>query len=134
MPKNRLPTMTSVVITGRLMKSVVKFIGRKPVGDRREVGGGASVPHGRYGSGHTERGVGLLDGAATVREFASHPALELVEVRIEDRRHVERDDLRECETADDSDAEWAARCAGGTNANGDRERAGQRRHCGHHAG
>src|ERR1700684_1925035 len=110
MPKNRMPTMTSVVITGRLMKSVVKFIGRKPVGDRREGGGGASVPHGRYGSGHTERGVGLLDGATAVREFASHPALELVEVRIEDRRHIKRDDLRKRETADDRDAEGGAGC------------------------
>src|SRR5262249_52821143 len=33
------------------------------------------------------------------------PRLELVEVRVEHRRYVQRDDLRECEPADDRDTQ-----------------------------
>src|SRR5665213_4257757 len=116
MPKNRMPTMTSVVITGRLMKSVVKFMRPNPRG-----GGCASVAHGRCGGGNGY--ARLLRGAASRRELASHPVLQLVEVRIEHRRHVQRDDLREREAADDGDAERAAGCAGGADPDGDRERA-----------
>ncbi len=88
MPKTRIPTMTSVVMTGRLMNSVVKFI--------------ESV------AGYRSRATVRNRLRARAREATSEPGLQLVEIRIEDRRHIQRDDLGEGQPTDDRDSQRSA--------------------------
>src|ERR1019366_1957252 len=116
MPKTRIPVMTSVVMTGRLMKSVVKFM--------RSVRRVRGPAHRRHEHG-LERGALSLD--ATFEQCR-----ELVHVGVVDRRHVERDDLREDEPADHGDAEWPARRRARAHTDRDRERADDGREGRHH--
>ena len=90
MPKTNTPTMTRVVMTGRGMKrrgienadvDTVSLLWRVP------------------------RRAGWLEHAG---KSAAEPRLELVEIGVEDRRHVQRHDLRDREPADDHDPESLA--------------------------
>src|SRR4051812_48083527 len=79
MPKNRMATMTSVVMIGRLMKRVVRFmsvLASVAGGERRTI-------HGWLVAGRPGQ---LLGDAA-------EPRLQIVEIGIEDRRDVEGHDL-----------------------------------------
>src|SRR5471030_2616571 len=102
-PKTRMPIMTRVVMTGRLMKRVVKFMGSAGRGRRsvREAG--------------LERAA--LGGVAA---RATEPRLQFVEISVEHRRDEQRHDLRENETANDGDSQRTARR--GARAHADRDR------------
>src|SRR5580700_11095734 len=115
-PKRNTPSMTSVVMTGRRMNSPVKFISAR-------LGAGASVAHGRGRGGRPERSLGFGVRAAPVRELAGHPALELVEVRVEDRGHVQCHDLREGQASHHRNAERPPRRTRGPDADRDGQRA-----------
>ena len=62
------------------------------------------------------------------------PVSEAVQVEINDRRGVERDELREQQAADNRDAQRAAQFGAGALLQRQRQRAEQRRHRGHHDG
>jgi hypothetical protein len=82
MPNTRIPIMTSVVMTGRFMKTVVKFMSLKSIrADGREI-----------------------DAFRPATDPPPRPFLELVEIGVEDRCHVQGHDLREGEPAHDGDA------------------------------
>ena len=108
--------MTSVVMTGRLMNSVVKFMMRQLWRQTPAAGVSRRPP----ATSRARR-------TAASRERAAEPRLQLVEVRVEHRRHVQRDDLRECQAAHDRDAERTARRRARADADGDRQRADDRR-------
>src|SRR6266700_3842231 len=59
-----------------------------------------------------------------LRQPARHPA----EGEVDDRRRVERQELRDGEAADDGDAERLAQLGAGAALEGERQRAEQRRH------
>src|SRR5579862_2114096 len=116
MPKTRMPIMTRVVMTGRLMKSVVKFM--------RSFRGVHGPAHRGHEHGFRQRTLRL--------DPALEPRLEFVHVGVVDRRHVERDDLGEDEPTHHGDTERPARGGAGANTDGDREGADDRRKRGHH--
>src|SRR5437868_4333090 len=113
MPNTRIPIMTSVVMTGRLMKTVVKFISTHTCLSSR----GAERWRRDEGSALLERESadpcsarddihGLvcahwreLHGAATTAQTAARPILQLVQIRVKHRRDVQRHDLRERQSA-----------------------------------
>src|SRR5205823_14415676 len=72
------------------------------------------------------------DGA--LRRPASQPLLQLVQVRVDHRRHVQRDELGERQPAHDGDPEGTPGLGALAHAQRDRERAHERRHRGHHDG
>src|ERR1700689_458265 len=126
-PKKNTPSMTSVVMTGRRMNSPVKFISAR-------LGAGASVAHGRDRGGRAQRRPRGGGRRAAGGELAGHPALKLVEVRVEDRGHVQCHDLREGQASHHRNAERPPRCARGADADRDGQRACDRRHRRHHDG
>src|SRR3982751_2771722 len=63
---------------------------------------------------------------------AVQPSLQALEVEVNDRRDVEREHLRKEQAADHRETERHARAAAGSEADGDRQAAHQRRHGGHH--
>ena len=95
MPNTRMPIMTSVVMTGRLMNSVVRSIGLTPLG--------------RADGRRRRRGPARRRRAASGAQRCAEPRLQLVQVRVEHGGDVQRHDLREREAADDDDAERPAR-------------------------
>src|SRR5437016_5189717 len=54
--------------------------------------------------------------------------------QIDDRRGVERESLREQQSADDRDAQGTAQLGAGAESDGERERAEKSSHSGHHDG
>ena len=75
---------------------------------------------------------GRAAGQAVGGAPASDPVAEAVEIKIDDRRGVEREELREQQAADDGDAERPAQFRAGAVFQGQRQRAEQRGHGGHH--
>ena len=70
--------------------------------------------------------------AARRPRHASHPCSEAIQVKINDRRRVERQELREQQAADDGDAQRLAQFRASAVFQGQRQRAEQRRQGGHH--
>src|SRR5689334_11933453 len=143
MPKTRIPIMTNVVMTGRLMNKVVKFMDYRSVSlqktrkrnsfwtteDTEDTEDTQKAPD--QMSAHYEPGQSFFGNCLknfpvavplcpmcplwfknrgqsvashrhrmclcrdTHRRLPANPALQLIEVRIEHRRHVQRHDLRE---------------------------------------
>src|SRR5690349_3333584 len=60
------------------------------------------------------------------------PGLQPLEVQVDHRRDVQREELRKHQAADHRQAERHARGAAGAEADGDRQAAHERRHGGHH--
>src|SRR6187549_168499 len=73
------------------------------------------------------RGIGRRRG----RRYSSR-LHEAPEVGIDDRRQIQRDELRNEQAADDGEAQRLARLATGAEAECNRQRTEERRRCGHH--
>src|SRR4051812_20364301 len=65
-------------------------------------------------------------------ESPIEPVAESVHVHVHDGRHVQRDQLRKCQTADDGNAQWSPRLRARPRGNRDGQRAHERRHRRHH--
>src|SRR4051812_23151422 len=61
---------------------------------------------------------------------SEHPGLQPIEVDVDDRRRIERQDLRQSETADDGVAERLAKLRADPATQHHRYATKQRRHCG----
>src|SRR6266850_3511573 len=74
----------------------------------------------------------LLDLLQLRFEAAPEDAVDAVKIEVDDRRDVERQELRHAQAADHRDAERLAQLGAGAGAERDRQRAEDRREGGHH--
>src|SRR5271166_947243 len=65
---------------------------------------------------------------------AAYPVAEPVEVQVDDRGGIKGDELGQKQAADDGDAKGTAQFGAGAILDGERERAEERGHGGHHDG
>src|SRR5665647_1087346 len=116
MPKNRIAIITSEVMIGRLMNSVVMlppFIGASPTSTIFSASLVTMREPVIQWCGFRERRPPRVPG---------EPVLKVVEIGVEHRRHVKRHDLRESEPAHHCDAERPPRRRARAHADRDRQR------------
>ena len=118
MPSSATLIVNSVVATGRRMNGSEMLTLLRPAASRPP--GPEAAPQWRR-----RRSPARAHGS-------SKASLEARKHQVDDRRRVEREELRDQQAAYDGDAERAAQFRPGADAHGQRQRAQQRRHGGHH--
>ena len=102
-PAKAMPSVSSVVATGRLMNGAEMFIRPALVGSERRR-----------------------------RPAAGQPHRQAIEIEVDDRRREQREHLADDQAADDGDAERLAQFGAGAGTEHQRQRAEDRGHRGHH--